>query len=59
MVNVSPGVVRTDMTEEMWDESDDIEFGSTEPVETFVRRFAAGELDHLHGRFVHAVKDDY
>ncbi len=59
VVNVSPGLIRTDMTEEMWDESDDVEFGSTEPVETFVRRFAVGELDHLHGRFVHAVKDDY
>ncbi len=59
VVNVSPGVVRTDMTEEMWDESDDIEFGSTEPVENFVRRFVAGELDHLHGQFIHAVKDDY
>ncbi len=59
VVNVSPGLVRTDMTEQMWDGTDDVEFGPSEPIETFVRRFAAGELDHLHGRFVHAVKDDY
>jgi NAD(P)-dependent dehydrogenase (short-subunit alcohol dehydrogenase family) len=59
VVSVSPGLVHTDMTETMWDESDGVEFGPTEPVETFVRRFGAGELDHLHGQFVHAVKDDY
>ncbi len=59
VVSVSPGLVQTDMTSSMWDDSDDIEFGPTEPVEGFVRRFAAGELDHLHGRFVHAVKDTY
>ena len=59
VVSVSPGLVHTDMTVTMWDESDEVEFGPTEPVETFVRRFAAGELDHLHGSFVHAVKDDY
>ena len=51
--------MHTDMTVTMWDQSDEVEFGPTEPVETFVRRFAAGELDHLHGSFVHAVKDDY
>ncbi len=59
VVSVSPGLVQTDMTDTMWDESDDVEFGPTEPVEHFVRRFAAGELDHLHGQFVHAVKDEY
>ena len=59
VVSVSPGLIQTDMTEQMWDDSDDVTFGSSEPVETFVRRFAAGELDHLHGRFVHAVNDAY
>jgi NAD(P)-dependent dehydrogenase (short-subunit alcohol dehydrogenase family) len=59
VVSVSPGLVRTDMTETMWDAADDVAFGSTEPVERFVRRFAAGELDHLHGHFVHAVHDEF
>jgi hypothetical protein len=56
---VSPGLVHTDMTDSMWDPEDDVTFGDTSAVEGFVRRFAAGELDQLHGRFVHAVKDDY
>jgi NADP-dependent 3-hydroxy acid dehydrogenase YdfG len=59
VVSVSPGVVRTDMTESMFDPEDGIEFGGLAPVIDFVRRFAAGELDHVHGRFVHAVKDTY
>ena len=59
VVAVSPGLVRTDMTDAMWDDADEPAWVSTAPVEGFVRRFAAGELDHLHGRFVHAVKDDY
>lgn len=57
LVSVSPGLVRTDMTESMWTDADDVTFGSSEPVTRFVRRFAAGELDHLHGHFVHAVND--
>lgn len=57
MVSVSPGLVRTEMTEHMWDASDDVAFGSVEPVTRFVTRFARGELDHLHGRFIHAVRD--
>ena len=59
VVSVSPGLVHTDMTASMWDPEDAVEFGSTESVERFVRLFAAGELDHLHGRFVHAVRDAY
>jgi 3-oxoacyl-[acyl-carrier protein] reductase len=59
VVTASPGLVRTDMTETMWDDTDDLSWASTEPIEQFVRRFAAGELDHLHGQFVRATKDDY
>ena len=32
VVSVSPGLVHTDMTAEMWDDSDDLTFGSSEPV---------------------------
>ena len=61
LVSASPGLVRTDMTETMWGGTgeDPVEFGSLEPLLRFVRRFAAGELDHLHGQFVHTVKDGY
>jgi hypothetical protein len=47
------------MTDAMWDDTDEPEWVSTAPIEGFVRRFATGQLDHLHGRFVHAVKDEY
>ena len=59
VVSVSPGVVHTDMTMEMFDPGDGVEFGDLAPVTGFVRRFARGDLDHLHGQFVHAVKDSY
>ncbi|MGH3446173.1 MAG: SDR family NAD(P)-dependent oxidoreductase [Nocardioidaceae bacterium] len=59
VVSASPGLVRTDMTETMWGPAGTVEFGSIDPMVGFVRRFAAGELDHLHGQFVHTVKDDY
>ncbi|MGI8993441.1 MAG: SDR family oxidoreductase, partial [Nocardioidaceae bacterium] len=63
VVSASPGLVRTDMTETMWADpagSDaKLEFGSVDPLLRFVQRFAAGELDHLHGQFVHTVKDGY
>ena len=54
----SPGLVRTDMTEEMWEGRPDSKYGSAEPLCTVARRFAAGELDALHGWFVHAPRDD-
>lgn len=54
----SPGLVRTDMTEEMWEGLPDSAYGSTEAICTVARRFAAGELDALHGWYVHAAKDD-
>jgi NAD(P)-dependent dehydrogenase (short-subunit alcohol dehydrogenase family) len=56
--DVSPGAVLTDMTEgmPMFDGKDD-----WTPVERFCAvavAVAAGELDPLAGRFVHAGKDD-
>jgi 3-oxoacyl-[acyl-carrier protein] reductase len=54
----SPGLVRTAMTEEMWEGLPDSAYGSAEPLCTVARRFAAGELDALSGWFVHAAKDD-
>ncbi|MDQ4115925.1 MAG: SDR family oxidoreductase [Actinomycetota bacterium] len=54
----SPGLVRTDMTENMWEGLPGSAYGSAEPICTVARRFAAGELDALHGWFVHAAKDD-
>ncbi|MDQ4009064.1 MAG: SDR family oxidoreductase, partial [Actinomycetota bacterium] len=54
----SPGLVRTDMTEHMWEGVSESDFGSAEPLCSVARRFAAGELDALHGWFVHAAKDD-
>jgi 3-oxoacyl-[acyl-carrier protein] reductase len=55
---VSPGLVRTDMTEQMWEGLPDSAYGPVEPLCTVARRFAAGELDALHGWYVHAAKDD-
>lgn len=54
----SPGLVRTDMTEGMWGDLPESAYGSADPLCTVARRFAAGELDALHGWFVHAAKDD-
>ncbi len=56
VVSASPGLVRTDMTETMWGSADDVDFGSLDPMKRFVRRFAAGELDHLHGAFIQVSK---
>lgn len=54
----SPGLVRTDMTEAMWEGLPESSYGSAEPICTVARRFAAGELDALHGWYVHAANDD-
>lgn len=54
----SPGLVRTDMTDDMWEGLPESAYGSAEPLCEVARRFAAGELDALHGWFVHAAKDD-
>ncbi len=59
VVSASPGLVQTDMTETMWGPADDVDFGSLDPMKRFVRRFASGELDHLHGKFVQVAKEGY
>ena len=58
VLSASPGLVRTDMTEGMWEGATQADFGSAEPICTLARRFAAGELDALHGWYVHAARDD-
>lgn len=58
VLEVSPGLVRTDMTETMWGPPDEQSWNPVERMVEAVRRFAAGDLDALHGRFVHAAKDD-
>ena len=58
LLEVSPGLVRTDMTETMWGPPDEQPWNDVARVVEVVRRFAAGDLDALHGRFVHAARDD-
>lgn len=58
LLEVSPGLVRTDMTETMWGPPDEQPWNDVDRVVEVVRRFAAGDLDALHGRFVHAARDD-
>jgi NAD(P)-dependent dehydrogenase (short-subunit alcohol dehydrogenase family) len=59
VVSASPGLVRTDMTETMWGPAVGVDFGSLDPMRRFVRRFATGELDHLHGAFVEVAREGY
>jgi NAD(P)-dependent dehydrogenase (short-subunit alcohol dehydrogenase family) len=58
VLEVSPGLVRTDMTETMWGPAEDQPWNPADRVVDVTRRFARGELDALHGRFVHAARDD-
>ena len=58
LLEVSPGLVRTDMTETMWGPPEEQPWNDVARVVLVVRRFAAGDLDALHGRFVHAARDD-
>jgi 3-oxoacyl-[acyl-carrier protein] reductase len=58
VLDLSPGLVRTGMTEGMWPDLDDDAYEGTRPIVEAVLAVAKGELDPLHGRFVHAVKDD-
>ena len=58
VLEVSPGLVRTDMTETMWGPPEQQAWNPAQQVVDLAVRFAAGELDALHGRFVHAVRDD-
>ena len=58
VVEMSPGLVRTDMTETMWGAPQDQDWGDVGLVVDAVVRIARGDLDALHGRFVHAARDD-
>lgn len=58
LLEVSPGLVRTDMTETMWGPPDEQPWNPVARITDVVLRVARGELDPLHGRFVHAARDD-
>jgi len=58
VLEMSPGLVRTDMTETMWGPAGAQAWNPVEAMTAAVLRFARGELDALHGRFVHAARDD-
>ena len=58
VLEMSPGLVRTDMTETMWGRADEQTWNPVEAMTAAVVRFARGDLDALHGRFVHAARDD-
>jgi NAD(P)-dependent dehydrogenase (short-subunit alcohol dehydrogenase family) len=58
VLELSPGLVRTDMTETMWGPPEGQPWNDVGHVVSAVLRFARGELDALHGRFVHASRDD-
>ena len=58
LLEVSPGLVRTEMTETMWGPAAEQAWNEVERMTGVVLRFASGELDALHGRFVHAARDD-
>jgi NAD(P)-dependent dehydrogenase (short-subunit alcohol dehydrogenase family) len=58
VLEASPGLVRTDMTETMWGPADEQPWNPVDRMVDVVRRFARGDLDALHGRFVHAARDD-
>jgi len=57
VLEVSPGAVRLGMATRMWPAEKVAGFGTLEPFLAVVRAFAAGRLDRLHGRFVHAQRD--
>ncbi|MGH8969343.1 MAG: SDR family NAD(P)-dependent oxidoreductase, partial [Actinomycetes bacterium] len=58
VLEMSPGLVRTDMTETMWGPPEEQAWNAAELMTGAVVRFARGDLDALHGRFVHAARDD-
>jgi 3-oxoacyl-[acyl-carrier protein] reductase len=58
VVEISPGLVRTDMTETMWGPADEQPWNDVRRVVAAAVRFARGDLDALHGRFLHAARDD-
>lgn len=57
VIEASPGAVRLGMATRMWPAEKVAGFGRIEPFVELVLAFAAGRLDGLHGRFVHAQRD--
>jgi 3-oxoacyl-[acyl-carrier protein] reductase len=58
VLEVSPGLVRTDLTETMWGPAEQQSWTDVSRIVVAATRFARGDLDSLHGRFVHAGRDD-
>lgn len=60
VLDVSPGLVRTDMTlgMDMWQQMDDPPWGDPGAIVAVAVALADGRLDALSGRFVHAAADD-
>ncbi|MGZ4609358.1 MAG: SDR family NAD(P)-dependent oxidoreductase [Actinomycetes bacterium] len=58
VLEISPGLVRTDMTEQMWGPADEQPWNDPWRMVEATLRFAVGDLDALAGRFVHAARDD-
>jgi hypothetical protein len=46
------------MTETMWGPADEQPWNPVQRIIEVALRFARGDLDGLHGRFVHAARDD-
>ncbi|GAA1069827.1 MULTISPECIES: SDR family NAD(P)-dependent oxidoreductase [Kitasatospora] len=58
VLDISPGAVRTDMTEAMPMFKDKKDWGSVAYMVAVAVDAARGRFDALHGRFVHAGRDD-
>ncbi len=58
VLEVSPGLVRTDMTEDMWGPAAEQPWNPVENIVAVTLAFARGQLDALHGRFLHASRDE-
>lgn len=56
---VSPGTVRTSMTDGLFDDLPDESWSPPELAAELVCRIADGALDELSGRYVHARNDDW
>jgi NAD(P)-dependent dehydrogenase (short-subunit alcohol dehydrogenase family) len=54
--SISPGLVRTEMTEELF--ADDAPWTPPEAAPTLVRKLATGRYDALAGGYLHAEHDD-
>ena len=57
--SVSPGTVRTDMTQGMFEELSEEDWSPPALVAALVAHIATGALDALSGRYLHARADDW